>query len=297
MTELRKMMLDELQRRNYSEKTATSYLRTVREFCRYFNKSPDKLGPAQIREYQAYLLREKKHAPSTVVQEVCALRFLFVKTMRRHYLLDHLPFSTAPSKLPTVLSPEEVSRLIEAATNAYHRILLVTLYATGVRVSELCHLRVPDIDSKRMMVRVERGKGGRDRLLPLSPTLLEELRDYWRWMKPKTYLFPGMVRGLRADVPLTTKIPWMACQQAAERAGLSKHVSPHTMRHSYVTALYDSGTDLRVIQVLLGHSSLEHTMVYVHLSQRHLESVANPLDGLMLSSSKQLPRPRSRPQR
>ena len=297
MTELRKMMLDELQRRNYSEHTARSYLRTVSEFCRYFNKSPDKLGPAQIREYQAHLLRDKKHAPATVVQEVCALRFLFVKTMRRHYLLDHLPFPKAPSKLPTVLSPEEVSRLIGAATNAYHRILLVTLYATGVRVSELCHLKVRDIDSERMMLRVERGKGGRDRLLPLSATLLEELREYWRWMKPKSYLFPGMVRGLRADVPLTTKIPWIACQQAAERAGLAKHISPHTMRHSYATALYDSGTDLRVIQVLLGHSSLEHTMVYVHLSHRHIESVLNPLDGLTLSSSKQLKRPRSRPQK
>jgi integrase len=182
-----------------------------------------------------------------------------------------------------VLSPEEVARLIDAARNLYHRTLLMTLYSTAVRRCELCRLQVSDIDSQRMMIRIHQGKGGRDRDVPLSPKLLETLRLYWRWRKPKTYLFPGTIRGKRADVPISANIVWLACRQAAQQAGISKPLSPHCMRHSCASHLLDAGADLRTIQVLLGHSRLEHTLIYLHLSHKHLQAVPNPLDSLQLS--------------
>jgi integrase/recombinase XerD len=168
----------------------------------------------------------------------------------------------------------------------------MTMYSTGIRRAELCHLLVSDIDSERMMVRIRQGKGGHDRDVPLSEKLLETLRVYWRWMKPKNYLFPGTVKNRRADVPVTTKIPWEACQQAAKRAGIKKHVSPHILRHSYATHLLEDGADLRTIQVLLGHCELEHTLVYLHLSRKHLTAVANPLDKITISSPEKIQRSR-----
>ena len=193
MTQLRQKMLEELQRRNYSHRTAKTYVRIVRDFAEYFHQPPDKLGPEQIRQYQAHLFQAKKLAPATVSQYVSALRFLFVKTLRRHFLAEYIPFPKSRKRLPTVLSPEEVARLIDSARNLYHRTLLMTLYSTAMRRAELCRLKVRDIDSQRMMIRIDQGKGSRDRDVPLSPTLLETLRVYWRWMKPTTYLFPGAV--------------------------------------------------------------------------------------------------------
>jgi integrase/recombinase XerD len=283
MTQLRQTMLEELQRRHYAYRTANTYLRIVRDFAAYFHRPPDKLGPEHIRQYQAYLFQSKKLSPASVSQYVSALRFLFVKTLRRHFLTEHIPFPKSPRRLPVVLSPEEVTRLIDAARNLYHRTLLMTLYSTAVRRSELCRLKVSDIDSQRMMIRITQGKGSRDREVPLSPTLLEALRVYWRWMKPKTYLFPGTVHHRRADVPITSNIVWLACRQAAEAAGIDKRIHPHSLRHSCATHLLDAGADLRTIQVLLGHSRLEHTLIYLHLSHRHLQAVANPLDSLQLS--------------
>jgi len=283
MTQLRPTMLEELQRRHYAYRTANTYLRIVRDFAAYFHRPPDKLGPEHIRQYQAYLFQSKKLSPASVSQYVSALRFLFVKTLRRHFLTEHIPFPKSPRRLPVVLSPEEVTRLIDAARNLYHRTLLMTLYSTAVRRSELCRLKVSDIDSQRMMIRITQGKGSRDREVPLSPTLLEALRVYWRWMKPKTYLFPGTVHHRRADVPITSNIVWLACRQAAEAAGIDKRIHPHSLRHSCATHLLDAGADLRTIQVLLGHSRLEHTLIYLHLSHRHLQAVPNPLDSLQLS--------------
>ncbi len=283
MTQLRQKMLEELQRRNYSQGTIATYLRVVESFARYFGKPPDKLGPEQIRRYQVHLLRERKLAVTTVRLSVAALRFFFGKILRRGYPPEHLPYPKHRPRLPTVLSQNEVARLIEAASNLYHRALLMTLYSTGLRRAEVARLRVADIDSERMLIRIRQGKGGRDRDVPLSPALLETLREYWRWMKPKTYLFPGTVDNWRADKPLTPKMVWIACQQAAQRAGIDKRVSPHTLRHSYATHLLEAGADLRTIQVLLGHSNLSHTTVYLHLSQRHLRAVANPIEGLSLS--------------
>jgi len=292
MTQLRQQMLEELQRRNYSQATIANYLRTVEQFARFFGKPPDQLGPEHVRRYQAHLLRERKLAASTVGLAVAALRFFFVKTLKRDYPPDHRPYPKQPKRLPTILSPDEVARLIEAAKNLYHRALLMTLYATGMRRAEVAHLQVDDIDSERMLVRIRQGKGSRDRDVPLSPALLETLREYWRWMKPKTYLFPGTTDNWRADKPLSPKMVWIACQQAAQRAGLKKTVSPHTLRHSYATHLLEAGADLRTIQMLLGHADLSHTAVYLHLSRRHLDAVANPIEGLSLSNPAETKRSR-----
>ncbi len=290
MTRLRKMMLEELQRRNYSEITTRNYLRVVSEFAKYFAKSPDKLGPNELRTYQAYLLTECKLTPGTVVNRVAALRFFFVKTLKRHQFRDFLPYPQDRRRLPTVLSREEVARLIDAAGTLFRRTLLMTLYATGMRRSELARLKVSDIDSQRMIIRVVEGKGGKDRDLPLSPVLLETLREYWRWRKPRLYLFPTRTCRHRLDQPISDKTVWIACSEAARRAGIRKRVTPHTLRHSWATHLLEAGTDLRTIQVLLGHGDLETTAQYLHLSQRHLQAVNNPLDSLSLSSTENIRR-------
>ena len=290
MTRLRTMMLEELQRRNYSAITTRNYLRVVADFAKHFGRSPDKLGLNELRTYQAYLLRERKLTPGTVVNQVAALRFFFVKTLKRHQFRDFLPYPQDQRRLPTVLSREEVSRLINAAGTLFRRTLLMTLYGTGMRRSELAHLKVGDIDSQRMIIRVVAGKRGKDRDLPLSPALLETLREYWRWRKPKLYLFPTRMRRVQSEGPISDKTVWIACSEAARRAGIHKHVTPHTLRHSWATHLLEAGTDLRTIQVLLGHDDLETTAQYLHLSQRHLQMVTNPLDTLTLSSSENVSR-------
>ena len=284
MTRLRRMMLEELQRRNYSKSTIRYYLQAVADFARYFGKSPDKLGPGELRSYQAYLLRERKLAVGTVVAHVSALRFFFLKTLKRRLPLDDIPYPKHPRRLPAILTVEEVARLIDSARNLLDRTLLMVLYSTGMRNCEVRHLQVKDIDSQSMLIHIQRGKGGRNRYVPLSPKLLETLREYWRWMKPKTWLFPGTVHNWRADKPLTPKVVWDACQFAAQRAGIEKRVYPHLLRHSYATHLLEEGADLRTIQLLLGHVELEHTVVYLHLSRRHLQAFPNPLDTLKVSS-------------
>jgi site-specific recombinase XerD len=247
-------MLDELQRRNYSQSTVRSYIYAVEDFANYFHRSPERLGPEHIRQYQAYLFRERKLSAGTIEGRTAALRFLFVKTLRRPYLPDDIPFPKRQRRLPTILDQEEVARLIDSAANLMHRTMLMMLYATGLRRAEMCHLKVSDIDSKRMVIHVRQGKGGRDRDVLLTPKLLETLREYWRWMKPRTYLFPGTVRNWRADVPITEKIVWTAVAEAVQRAGLTKRVSPHTLRHCFATHMLEAGADLRTIQVLLGHA-------------------------------------------
>jgi integrase/recombinase XerD len=282
VTQLRKKMLEELQRRDYSQSTARIYLQIVRDFARHFRRSPDALGPEHIREYQVHLFH-RKLSPYTIRQHTAALRFFFFKTLHRRFPADYIPFPKFRKRLPTILSPEEIARLIDSARNLYHRILIMTLYSTAMRRAELCRLKVSDIDSQRMMIRIQQGKGGRDREVPLSPTLLETLRVYWRWMKPKTYLFPGTVHGWRADVPISPNTVWLACRQAARAAGIRKRFSPHSLRHSCATHWLENGADLRTIQFLLGHSTLEHTLVYLHLSHKHLQTVPNPLDQLQIS--------------
>jgi site-specific recombinase XerD len=277
------MMLEELQRRNYSHQTIRAYLRAVTQFAEHFGKRPDQLGPDALRTYQAYLLRERKLAVGSVVAQVAALRFFYVRTLKRREFREDLPYPKDRRRLPTVLSQEEVARLINAAGNLQQRALLMTLYGTGMRRTEVSLLKVSDIDSQRMMIRVERGKGGAGRDIPLSPALLETLREYWRWKKPCTYLFASSERKRGKERPIADTTVWYACAQAARHAGLTKRIGPHTLRHSFATHLLEAGTDLRTIQILWGHGDLETTAKYLHLSQRHLRAVANPLESLPLS--------------
>jgi site-specific recombinase XerD len=191
-----------------------------------------------------------------------------------------------------VLSQEEAVALINSAKNLYHRAMLTTLYSTGMRRAELCKLKVEDIDSKRMILHIRQGKGGKDRDVPLSPVLLETLREYWRWMRPRTYLFPGTVNGRRADKPITSKVIWEACVEAARNAGISKRVSPHLLRHSFATHLMENGADLPTVQMLLGHTDLKPTSIYLHLSERHLKAAGTPLDQAALAPLDQVKRSR-----
>jgi site-specific recombinase XerD len=277
------MMLEELQRRNYAETTINSYLRTVEEFSRRFNCSPDRLGPRHIREYQAELFQKRKFSPNTVAHRLAALRFFYTKTLKKVWSIEETPYPKKTLHLPTILSQEEVARLIDAAWPTFHRTLLMALYATGLRRAELARLKVSDVDSKRMVIHVRGGKGRKDRDVMLSPKLLEALREHWRELhrKPSAWLFPGN-RWHTSDTPITTKVVWNACKEAAQRAGLQKDVHPHTLRHCFATHLLEAGADLRTIQILLGHRDLKETTIYLHLSQRHLRATASPLDSLQL---------------
>jgi len=276
-------MLEELQRRNYSQSTIEAYLHGVADFARHFGKRPDLLNQEHIRQYQLYLANERKLAVNTIIARIAALRFFFVKTLRRAYQREDLPLPKRPKRLPSVLSQQEVARLIDAAANLFHYAVLMTLYATGLRRAELCRLCVSDIDSQRMVIHVRKGKGNRDRDVPLTPKLLETLRSYWRWRKPKNYLFPNRSRS-NDGRPMSTKAVYFIVQQAAKRAGIEKRVSPHTLRHSFATHLLENGADLRTIQMLLGHADLEHTTVYLHISQKHLQAATNPLEGIAVLS-------------
>ena len=282
MTRLRKIMLEELERRNYAETTKDCYIRAVEEFARYLNCPPNQLRPEHIREYQAHLFSKKKLAPNTVTQRLAALRFFFVQTLKRPWSAAETPYPKKVFHLPTVLSQEEVARLIDSAAIPFHRILLMTLYATGARRAELARLQISDIDSQRMVVHIRGGKGRKDRDVMLSPKLLLVLRDYWLWRKPKVWLFPGG-RWHTGNHPIESKTIWNACHEAAQRAGLERKVHPHTLRHCFATHLLEAGADLRTIQMLLGHRDLEETTIYLHLSQRHLNATASPLDSLALS--------------
>lgn len=285
MTPLRQRMLEELQRRNYSADTIRGYIHAVEQFAEYFHKSPELLGAEEIGQFQLHLLQEKELALGTIALRMGALRFLYKKTLKRRDLdLYDLPLLKTPKKLPVVLSPEEVTRLIEAAPNLLYRTMLVLLYATGLRRAELAHLKVSDIDSALMLMHVQQGKGSRDRELPLTQKVLDALREYWRAakIKPRVYLFPTRKEPTAEEKPISDKTVWNACHEAALRAGLTKHISPHTLRHCFATHLLEAGTDLRTIQMLLGHRCLKDTAIYLHLSRRHLRTAINPLDQITL---------------
>jgi integrase/recombinase XerD len=283
VTHLRKMMLEELQRRNYAETTIETYIRAVKEFSQYFNCSPDRLGPRHIREYQAALFQKRKFSPNTVAQHLAALRFFYIKTLKKAWSITETPYPKRADHLPTVLSQEEVARLIDAAHPPLHRTLLMTLYATGLRRAELAHLKASDVDSQRMVVHVQGGKGRKDRDVFLSPKLLDELKRHWHHSRRKSsvWLFPSSYAH-DSDLPITSKAIYHACKQAARRAALSKNVHPHTLRHCFATHLYEAGTDLRAIQILLGHEDLKDTLIYVHLAIQRLNATASPLDSLKL---------------
>jgi integrase/recombinase XerD len=282
MTRLRKRMLEELQRRNYSPGTIRPYLYAVEEFARYFGKRPDKLSQEHLRQYQLHLVNDRKLTIGTIVGRISAIRFFFVKVLRRPYREIDLVYPRRPERLPVILSEEEVARLIESASTAYHRVILMTLYGTGLRREELCRLKVSDVDSQRKVIHVRQGKGHKDRDVTLSPRLLEVLREYWKWRKPKIYLFPSYQRK-RSEQAISARTVYYAVREAARRAGIKKKVSPHLLRHSWATHLLERGTDLKTIQVLLGHFDLEATTIYLHLSRQHLQSVNNPIEALPIS--------------
>jgi site-specific recombinase XerD len=275
------MMTEELVRRNYSDGTARAYLRSLKEFAKYFNRSPDQLGVEQIREYTAHLFQARQLSSSAVCQQVAALRFFYVKTFRKGWSIEDTPYPKREKSLPLVLSVEEVDRLIEAADTPYHRTLLMTAYGTGARRAEIVNLQIADIDKATKRIHIREGKGGKDREVPLSPILYEELRQHYRRLacKPKVWLFPGG-RYHTSDDPISDKVVWHACRNAAERAGIRKPIHPHTLRHCFATHLYDAGTDLCTIQELLGHYDLKETARYIHLSNKHMRDLVNPLDQL-----------------
>jgi site-specific recombinase XerD len=277
------MMLEELQRRNYSAATISHYIRWVEQYAQFFGKPPDKLGLEHLRTYQTYLLKTRMLSPGTVENHVAALRFFYVRTLRRPEFRQYIPYPRTRKRLPGILSKEEVARMINAAGTLFHRTLLMVLYGTGMRRAEAARLKLADIDSQRMIIRVVNGKGSKDRDLPMSPALLDTLRAHWRWLKPHTYLFPSRMRR-DLEQPISDKAVWHACVQAARRAGIRKRVTPHTLRHSWATHLLEAGTDLRTIQLLLGHEDLETTARYLHLSQKHLQQVVNPIDDLPITS-------------
>jgi integrase len=253
VTQLLQCLRDELVRRDYAASTVRSYIQILNAFRQHTGARLDRLTPAQLRRYHLYLLEERRLAVGTVVTQICALRFFCRYVLKRRDVREDLPYPKQRLRLPVVLSPAEVQRLIASAKNLYHRTLLLTLYGAGLRRSEACQLKVRDIDSQRMVLRVEQGKGGRDREIPLSPTLLAALRQYYRWMRPKTYLFPGTHHGWRTDAPITTKLIWEAVRLAARKAGLDKHVTPHTLRH-YLPFLTMS-SDLGQLSRLIGRFS------------------------------------------
>ena len=285
MTHLRKMMLEELQRRNYAETTINSYIRIVEDFSLRFQRPPDRLGPQHIREYQAELFKKRKLAASTVTVYLAALRFFYTKTLKRGWSVAETPYPKKAEHVPSILSRQEVERLIAGAGTSFHRTLLMTLYATGLRRAELTHLKISNVDSQRMVIHVQGGKGRKDRDVMLSPKLLKELREHWRRLrrKPSQWLFPGNGQHTN-DRPISTKVVWHACRNAAKRAGIQKQVHPHTLRHCFATHLLEQGADLRNIQMLLGHNDLKQTTIYLHVSELRLNSTASPLDTLSLGS-------------
>ena len=276
MTALRRRFIEDLELRNLRENTIKTYVLSVRQFAKFFGKSPELLGPEQIRSYLLHLVREKKASRSTYRIALAALRSLYRTTLKKSWVVDGIEQARTEKKLPVVLSMDEVERFFEALVSLKHRATLMTAYSAGLRVSEVVSLRVTDIDSERMVIRVDQGKGRKDRYVPLSNHLLVVLREYWKAARPDDFLFPG--RGKSGH--LSARAVQNACKRAAREAGLKKTTSPHTLRHSFATHLLEHDTNLRTIQLLLGHRNLNTTATYTHVSRKHLETTTSPLDVL-----------------
>jgi integrase/recombinase XerD len=276
MTTLRKRMLDDLHIRNYAPTTVSSYVRSVAEFAKHFNKPPDQLGPEEIRSWQLFLLNEKRVKLSTYIQAVCGLRFFYGNTLNRKIDIDRIPLPRYEKKLPVILSKAEVKALLEAPKNLGHRAILATMYGAGLRVSEVTSLKVSDLDRERRVIWVRGGKGHKDRQVMLAEPLREVLAAYWRWKRPTDWLFPGE----RPGAHLSRETVFRNCRDAAQAAGIAKPVHPHSLRHAFATHLLDEGVNLLVIQALLGHAHLKTTARYLHLSDTAIRSTRSPLEML-----------------
>jgi len=275
MTPLRQRMTEDMQVRNLSPCTQTSYAQQVSLFARHFHRSPEQLGPEEIRTYQVYLTNEKKLAPGSVLIAVAALRFLYKVSLKKDWAFEEvIPAPKKPQTLPIVLSPEEVLQFLGCVTNTKHHAILTTCYAAGLRISEAVRLTIPDIDSQRMVLRVDQGKGQKDRYVMLSPKLLEILRAWWRVGKPRQWLFPGENHGQH----ISKNAVEQACQKARRRCSIPKPITPHSLRHAFAVHLLESGTDVRTIQLLLGHRSLATTARYLRIATSKVCSTSSPLD-------------------
>jgi len=277
MSPLRRRMIEDMTVRNLSPATQRSYLHAVAKFSRYFGRSPDQLGLEEVRAFQVQLVAAGISWPA-LNQTVCALRFFYGVTLGQTELPERIPYAREPRKLPVVLSADEVVQFLEAVPGLKSRTALTTAYAAGLRAAEAVRLKVCDIDSGRMMLRVEQGKGGKDRYAMLSPQLLTILRGYWRMVRPRHWLFPGRDE----DRPIDPQVLHAACRSACKAAGLAKRVTVHTLRHSFATHLLEAGTDIRIIQVLLGHNNLSTTARYTRVADTAIRNTASPLDRLRL---------------
>jgi len=273
MTSLRQRMIEDLKLRNLSPHTREAYVRAVAKLAQHYHRSPDLLEQTQVRAYLVHLV-EQRVSPSLFNQVRCALQFFYRITLGRDWVLSGIVCAKTGKSLPVVLSRDEVAQFFNGIRRPKYRALFMTAYAAGLRVSELVALRVDDIDSRRMVIRVCQGKGKKDRYVMLSPKLLAELREYWKITRPTTWLFPGR----RTGRPMSRRLVGIACQRAARRAGIKKNVTPHTLRHSFATHLLDAGTDIRTIQALLGHRSLRTTALYTYVSMEKVRATRSPLD-------------------
>lgn len=278
MTALRQRMIQDMQLRNLSPNTVEAYVYAVAQFARHFGQSPEQLTAEQARAYLLHLVQEKHASWSRYNLARCGLQFLYRVTLGQDEHLRRVPCARMPKRLPTVLGSEELRRLFEVvAGDLKHKALLMSLYGAGLRISEALSLQPQDIDSREMLIHVRLGKGAKDRMVKLSPQLLAVLREYWRARRPGNWLFPMDHDPQR---PMDSGTAHRIIARAARRAGITRRVSPHTLRHSYATHLLDAGTDLRTIQVLLGHRNLKTTTVYLHVSKARLAAAASPLDRL-----------------
>jgi site-specific recombinase XerD len=265
-----------MQLHGLSPRTQRNYVLHAAAFARFFGRSPEQLDQEAVREYLLYLLQERKMSPEGVNQQVSALKFLYLTTLEMPWSDVDFPRAKRAHKLPVVLSQEEVLSFFDHVPSLKYRAALMVCYGAGLRISEAVALKVTDIDSKRMLIRVEQGKGAKDRYAMLSPRLLEVLRRYWRAARPAEYLFPSWRQGGHMGVTALQ----LACREAAVRSGLRKRVTVHTLRHSFATHLLENGADIRIIQVLLGHSQIDTTARYTAVTPQIVSATVSPLDRL-----------------